>query len=40
MGLALSKGTNNVGASLLSPYDGNRYSFGNVVIISYLELVT
>jgi hypothetical protein len=32
MRLALSKGTNTVGVSMLSPEDGNRPSFLNVVL--------
>jgi hypothetical protein len=35
--LALSEGPNRVDVSLLSPQDGNRPSFQNVVFSSYLE---
>jgi hypothetical protein len=38
--LALSKRPNRVGVSLLSPEDGNRPSFRNVVFSSYLEFQT
>jgi hypothetical protein len=38
--LALSKGPTRLDASLPSPEDGNRFSFGNVVFSSYLEFRT
>jgi hypothetical protein len=40
MRFALSEGPNKVGVSLLSPEDGNRSHFRNVVVSSYLELRT
>jgi hypothetical protein len=38
--LALSMGPNSLGVFLLSPEDGNRFSFWNVVFSSYLEFMT
>jgi hypothetical protein len=39
-GLSLSKGPNRVGVSFPSPEDGNRSSFRNALLSSYLEFQT